>query len=349
MVKPKVTMKERLQQWKSKHKRQATSREDKQLSSSTLASKQNNDDDKGKSGSLSPLVFPVQENDHPNVLNSAGLVASPLACSILSELSGGRASPISAPSSSSRPRCITSDSHPALGSVASPIAATSPSPSKRNRALSDSSRIPISDRRTSSSSVVSKDAEVCQLHEEIKQLKQANETAAAAQKAAEERSAAAEASAERCWAEVAAQHFINGVQAQAVEQLEREISQNRMTSNENTRDKTRKHKLELRRLRQERDELEARCENFMEQMEDIQEACMKRIDSLEEDLLEEKHQRDLLAGELTAARSLALRKSADLAVALKQLDQLGSKFSLEGAQLGLNFNDDSDTDEADED
>ena len=170
------------------------------------------------------------------------------------------------------------------------------------------------------------------------------------QNAAEERASNAETTAKNYWDEVQAQHFINGVQAQGIEQLEQEISLDRMNQNESVREKNRKHKQALKRLKDERNEHEVRCENMMEQMQDqmnaVQEACMSRINSLEEELLEEKHQKDIIVNELTKMKTVVFKRTADLAIAHKQIEDMRSRLSVGSAHSESPYDNDSDTDEA---
>ena len=90
-----------------------------------------------------------------------------------------------------------------------------------------------------------------------------------------------------------AQHFLNSVQAQELEQLQVRISRDRMDKNESDSERKEKHKAALRRVKDEKVTFEQRANAMMEQMQQqmncIQVAAMARIDALEGELLEQKH------------------------------------------------------------
>jgi hypothetical protein len=103
---------------------------------------------------------------------------------------------------------------------------------------------------------------------------------------------AAEAKAQRCLEEVQAQHFINSVLEQRVEEQDIAASEERMNRNEAARDLSRKHKEAIKRVELEKKQYEERANQLIEelegQMNSIQAAAMERITELEEQILAER-------------------------------------------------------------
>lgn len=112
--------------------------------------------------------------------------------------------------------------------------------------------------------------------------------------------------------EVDAMVFLNEVQEQKIGELEDTISRDRMDQNEAISSKARKHKSEIKKLIQEKNEYEERAnqmtQQLTEQMSLLQTMAMGRIEELEKDLLDERRKYEQLETETNMLRRNAAMK-----------------------------------------
>jgi len=115
---------------------------------------------------------------------------------------------------------------------------------------------------------------------QLSDTQRALQRAQEAEKAALLSRVAAEEKAERCWNEVSAQFFINSVNEQRLEEMEVKMSHDRMNQNEDGREAKRKHKIQIKKLLEEKTEFEEQAGTMIgelnEQMNSIQGMCRLR-------------------------------------------------------------------------
>lgn len=106
--------------------------------------------------------------------------------------------------------------------------------------------------------------------------------------------------------EINSLNFLNSIQQQKIEELEQEISKDRLEQNENMANKMKKHKQELKKIMQEKQEYEDRAnvmiQQMTEQMTMLQTMAMSRIEELEKSLLNETRKTEELEQELATLK-----------------------------------------------
>ncbi|KAJ1419012.1 hypothetical protein B484DRAFT_400309 [Ochromonadaceae sp. CCMP2298] len=117
--------------------------------------------------------------------------------------------------------------------------------------------------------------------------------------------------------EVNAASFVSSLQEQKIEELETNMSRDRMEFNEALSQKSRKHKSAVKKLNQERAEYEQRADQMIQQMQEqmgqLQVMAMTRIEVLERELMAQRHTNDKLQSECTRLRSAVTSAQASAA------------------------------------
>ena len=122
-----------------------------------------------------------------------------------------------------------------------------------------------------------------------------------------------ETKARAFYEEVQSQAFLNSVLEQKNDELQCQISSDRLDRNEHLQSKTKKLKAEIQRLTEEKKLYEERanemCKEMSEQMSLLQSTAMARIESLESDLLQERKEREEIEVKLRQTKQAAMMKS----------------------------------------
>ena len=122
-----------------------------------------------------------------------------------------------------------------------------------------------------------------------------------------------EARARAFYDEVQSQAFLNSVLEQKNDELQCQISSDRLERNEHLQSKTKKLKAEIQKLTEERKNYEERandmCKEMSEQMSLLQSTAMARIESLEAELLQERREKEEIEVKLRQTRQADLMKS----------------------------------------
>ena len=125
-----------------------------------------------------------------------------------------------------------------------------------------------------------------------------------------------EARARALYDEVQSQAFLNSVLEQKNDELQCQISSDRLERNEQLQSKTKKLKAEIQKLTEEKKNYEERandmCKEMGEQMSLLQSTAMARIESLEAELLQERREKEEIEVKLR------LTKQADMMKSLKR-------------------------------
>jgi len=277
------------------------------------------------------------ENAPPNVMSSiispkTHDTASPLASSIINELHFPNSSKVRK-SSGGRSR---SHRHSCSGGPLSSL--------QRQSSSGDSNESKISVAATEKNEfekqkTIAVAAAVAEAQEEIlllkSQLSQARNEVIDASKLIRELQQdknESEEKATNCWDEVTAQHFTNSILQQKIEELELELSQCRFDTNEELRDKNRKHKLHIKKLKNENETYENQAndiiEQITEQMNSIQNAAMTRINNLEEQVLEESNKRESIEYELLSLQGQYQQLKQKLKQQQQQNEKQGNKIEI---------------------
>ena len=123
--------------------------------------------------------------------------------------------------------------------------------------------------------------------------------------------AATEKKVESCWEEVQAQVFLNNIQQQKIDELEIKMSHDLMNRNEDGRERSRKHKTQLKQVMQEKAEFEDRANQMIEeltqQMNSIQSLAMQRIMELENALMEKSNELETAQSEVRTLRAMSMQ------------------------------------------
>jgi len=125
----------------------------------------------------------------------------------------------------------------------------------------------------------------------------------------EHRAEEAEAHAANLQEELNAMLFLNSVQEQQIGELHNVVSRERLELNETLSGRVRKHRAEVKRLNAERASYEERANQMVaqmgEQMALLQQMAMGRIETLEGDLMAERHRAETLQQEVGSLRMQA--------------------------------------------
>jgi hypothetical protein len=117
--------------------------------------------------------------------------------------------------------------------------------------------------------------------------------------------------------EVNAASFVSSLTEQKIEELETNMSRDRMEFNEALSQKSRRHKSMVKKLNHERAEYETRADQMIQQMQEqmgqLQVMAMGRIETLERDLMAQRHTNDKLSSEVTRLRAAVTTAQASAA------------------------------------
>ena len=122
-----------------------------------------------------------------------------------------------------------------------------------------------------------------------------------------------EARAKVLYEEVQSQTFLNSVLEQKNEELQCQISSDRLDRNEQIQSKTKKFKAEIERLKEEKrlyeDRADEMCKEMGEQMSLLQNTAMARIEVLENELLQERREKEEIEAKMRQSKQADLMKS----------------------------------------
>lgn len=157
------------------------------------------------------------------------------------------------------------------------------------------------------------DAELSAAREEVSTLLTENTHMTIELAACSERELECNSRCELANQDVESMMFLSSVTEQRVQELEHQISQDRMSQNEFNGKKTRKYKEECERLEKEKSAYETRANamilELQGQMVSLQESAMGRISSLEEQVMEEGRRNEELNNQLAKAKQAQKRQS----------------------------------------
>ena len=115
-------------------------------------------------------------------------------------------------------------------------------------------------------------------------------------------------------------YLLTGVQEQQIMELEDIISRERLELNENRSSLIRKHRMEMKKMTNERTSYEERANQMVAQMQEqmtlLQQMAMGRIEALESELMSERHRAEALQQEVTTLHMTAKLHNTRLTSAL---------------------------------
>lgn len=140
------------------------------------------------------------------------------------------------------------------------------------------------------------------------------------------------------WEEVNAINFVNSIMDQKLTEVESELSANRMDSNEANREKLQKYKSKIKKMQKDKQEYEAGADAMIkqltEQMTTLQSMAMKRIETLEQDLIAQRHSYETLQAEHENVTEQLEETVAELSNAKVQLEDKEASLRILRAAVG---------------